>query len=80
MGYYDGAEVCELVGSYMLNQFKHTVNKESIGLYRDDDLRIFHKIPKPGIGRKKKQIVKRVWILYHHSVQFEIGRLFRCYF
>ena len=58
MGYYDSAEVCELVGSYMLNQFKHTLNKEKIGLYRDDDLGIFHKIPKPNIGRKKKQIVK----------------------
>ena len=27
MGCYDGAEVCELVGSYMLNQFKHVVSK-----------------------------------------------------
>ena len=36
MGCYDGAEVCKLVGSYMLNQLKHDVNRESIGLYRDD--------------------------------------------
>ena len=36
MGCYDGAEVCELVGSYMLNQLKHDVNKESIGLYREN--------------------------------------------
>ena len=33
MGCYDGAEVCELVWSYMLNQLKHDVNKESIGLH-----------------------------------------------
>ena len=32
MGCYDGAEVFESVGSYMLNQLKHDVNKESIGL------------------------------------------------
>ena len=31
-GCYDGAEVCQLVGSYMLNQLKHAVNKGNIGL------------------------------------------------
>ena len=59
MGCYDGAEVCELVRSYMLNQLKHDMNKESIGLYRDDGLGVFRNIPKPEIERKKKQIVKR---------------------
>ena len=59
MGCYDGAEVCELVVSYMLNQHKHDVNKGSIGFYRDDGLRVFHNIPNPEIKRKKKQIVKR---------------------
>ena len=59
MGCYDGAEVCELVGSYMLNQLKHDVSKESIGLYRDDGLGVFHNIPKPEIERQKKQIAKR---------------------
>ena len=42
---YDGAEVCQLVGSYMLNQLKHDANKESIGLYQDDCLGVFHNIP-----------------------------------
>ena len=37
---------------------KHTVNKESIGLYWDDGLGVFHNSPKPEINRKKKQIVK----------------------
>ena len=58
MGCYDGAEVCELVESYMLNQLKHAVNKESIGLYQDDGLGVSHNISKPDIERKKKQIVK----------------------
>ena len=40
-GCYDNAEVCELVGSSMLNQLKHDVNKESIGLYRHDGLGFF---------------------------------------
>ena len=55
---FNGAEVCDLVGSYMLNQLKHDVIKGSIGLYRDDDLGVFYNIPKPEIERKKKQIVK----------------------
>ena len=58
MGCYDGAEVCELVESYMLNQLRHAVNKESIGLYQDDGLGVYHNISKPDIERKKKQIVK----------------------
>ena len=48
---YEGAEVCELLGSYVLNQLKHILK------YRDDCLD-FHNIPKPEIERKKRQIVK----------------------
>ena len=40
MGCYDGAEVCELLESYMINQLKHIVIKESIGLYQDVSLEI----------------------------------------
>ena len=36
MGSYDGAEVCELVGLYMLNSLTQRFGKECIGLYRDD--------------------------------------------
>ena len=36
MGCYDGAEVCELVRSYMLIQLTQCMNKESICLYQDD--------------------------------------------
>ena len=36
MGSYDGAEVCELVGLYLLHKLSATVPKEHIGLYRDD--------------------------------------------
>ena len=58
MGCCDGAEVCELVGTYILNKLKNITNKENIGLYRDDGLGIFQNIPKTEIERKKKQIVK----------------------
>ena len=58
LGCFDGAEVSELLGSYMLIQLTHCVNKESIGLYRDDGLGVFPNISKPEIERKKKQIVE----------------------
>ena len=67
----------------MLNQLKYDENKESIGLYRDDGLGVFHNIPKPEIERKKKQIVikiQRMWIIYRNSVQLEISGLLRRYF
>ena len=58
MGCYDGAEVCELVGTYILNKLKNATNKDNICLYRDDELGIFQNIPKTEIERKKNQIVK----------------------
>ena len=58
MGCYDGAKVCELVGTYILNKLKNVTNKDNIGLYRDDELGILQKIPKTEIEGKKKQIVK----------------------
>ena len=40
MGSYDGAEVCELVGLYLLSQLTVLTGNEFIGLYRDDGLAI----------------------------------------
>ena len=39
----DGAEVCELVGTYMLNLLSKKYNKNDFGLYRDDGLAILKK-------------------------------------
>ena len=55
MGCYDGAELCELVGSLILNKLTSIVNKSD---YRDDGLGIFYNVLKPEIERKKKVIVK----------------------
>jgi hypothetical protein len=38
MGSYDGAEICDLVGLYMLNVLTNEFEKERVGLYRDDGL------------------------------------------
>ena len=40
MGSYDGAEICELVGLFILNHLGISFGKENIGLYRDDGLAI----------------------------------------
>ena len=46
MGCYNGAEVCELVGTHILNKLKNVTNKESIALCCDDGLGVFQNIPK----------------------------------
>ena len=38
---YDGAEVCELVGTFLLHKISEKYDKNSIGLYRDDGLSLF---------------------------------------
>ena len=58
MDCYDGAELCKLVGSFILNKLTSIVGKSDIGLSRDDCLRIFYNVSKPEIERKKKTIVK----------------------
>ena len=41
MGAYGEAEVCELVGSYLLYELSKLYEKKDIGLYRDDGLAVF---------------------------------------
>ena len=59
MGSFDGAEICELVGLYILNilSSKYHVNG-SIGLYRDDGLAAFNNISGPQAEKIKKVITK----------------------
>ena len=38
MGSYDGAEICKLVGPYLLNRLSTAIDKSGFGLYRDDGL------------------------------------------
>ena len=40
MGCLDGSEVCELVGSYILDQVNQLFEYHSVGLYRDNGLAI----------------------------------------
>ena len=54
MGAYDGAEVCELAGIFILYQLSSIYNKNDIGLYRDHSLAIFRDKSGPQAEKIKK--------------------------
>ena len=56
MGAYDGAEVCELIGSYMLYLIRKKYDSNKIGLYRDNGLALFKNISGPASEKIKKQL------------------------
>ena len=56
MGSYDGAEICELVGLYLLEKLSKRIGKERIGLYRDDGLAAIIDANGPKIDRLRKYI------------------------
>ena len=58
MGVYDGAEVCELVGTYMLNVLSKKYNKNDFGLYQDDGLAVLKNKSGPQSEQVKKNIQK----------------------
>ena len=47
----DGAELCELAGSFLLHQLSNKYNKKSIGLYREDGLAVFKNKSGPQVER-----------------------------
>ena len=57
MGSNDGAEVCMLVGLYILSILSRKYQKSDIGLYRDDGLAIFKSMSGPKMERIKKDII-----------------------
>ena len=56
MGTYDGAEVCELVGLYLLSELAPLVSTKNVGLYRDDGLAVIHRAG-PIMDRIRKDII-----------------------
>ena len=53
MGSFDGAEVCEMVGLFMLQKLKTEITTIDIGFYRDDGLAV-----NKCSGRKADQVRK----------------------
>ena len=58
MGCSDRAEVCELVGTFILNKLKNVFQNNTFGLYRDDGLAVIKGLPSLEMERLKKNVVK----------------------
>ena len=58
LGCCDRAEICKLIGTYLLNQINNVISKESIGLIRDDELVIFKNISVPEVEKKKENLIR----------------------
>ena len=57
MGAYHGAEVCELVGLFLLNEMHIKFPQLNFGIYRDDGLGEHRRLPGPDLERMKKGII-----------------------
>ena len=58
MDYFNDAEVCELVSSYILQQLSQLFEHHSVGLYRDDGTAILKGLSAPETERVKKKVIK----------------------
>ena len=58
MGSFDGVELCELVGLYILHILGAKYGKHRIGLYRDDGLACFGYTSGPQADRIRKDFIK----------------------
>ena len=67
MGSYDGAEVCELVGLYLLSNLSEIVSKEDAGLYRDDGLLLLR-----NVNSRETDIIRKMVIKMFKDFGFDI--------
>ena len=58
MGAYDGAEIYELVGTFILDKISCKYIKQDVGLYRDDGLAVFKNLSGHGNDKIKKDFQK----------------------
>ena len=58
MGSFDGAEVCELIGLFILNILSDKYGKNNVGLYRDDGLVLLRNTSGPQSERTRKDITR----------------------
>ena len=58
MGSYDGAEVCELVGTLVLSTLTNSIPKENCDLYRDDGLILMRNENGQKTDRIRKEVIK----------------------
>ena len=58
MGSYDGAEICELVGLFILHRLNAAYSNGNIGLYRDDGLAVFKSTNARALDKTRKVFSK----------------------
>ena len=58
MGSYDGVEICELVGLYMLSILGKVYGIQNVVLYRNNGLACFHKVSGPASDKIRKDMIK----------------------
>ena len=67
MGSYDGAEICELVGLFILNKLAIKFGKDNIGLYRDDGLILLS-----GTGKRSADNARKLLHCIFHQIGLKI--------
>ena len=69
MGSNDRAQTCELVGLFLLYSIRGKINKDNIGLYRDDELACF----KNNNGHQNNKIRKELFKIFQtYGLKLEI--------
>lgn len=58
MGSFDGAEICEFVGIYIIHLVRSKFPMLNFGLYRDDGLGFYNSLPGPTTCRLQKDLIK----------------------
>ena len=66
---FDGAEVCELVGNFLLHKLSEKYERKNLALYRDDGLAIFKNVSGPDSEKFKKKFCK---LLQDHVLELTI--------
>ena len=57
MGSFEGAEICELVGLYLLDKLSSLIARKNIGLYRDDGIAAINSSSGPVLDKRRKNII-----------------------
>ena len=58
MGSYDGAEICQLVGLYILSILGKVSGIQKVGLYWESGLVCLHKISGPVLDKLRKDMIR----------------------
>ena len=58
MGCFDGAEVSEIVGTYILSKISYYINKKQVGLYHDNGLGPLRNMCGFEMNQTRKNLIK----------------------